>query len=180
MSVIANRRLFIGRGNGTAALYQFGSAGTDNGGAIAARWQTRPISPFGVGSEAIFTALLPVISYTGSVTLKFTPIIDGVLYDGTAGNGVNCAVSISLTAPADGKQATYRGDLGLSQPYVVGGVEKGRNALRGTWIQIDVDVTSVIGNDINGNPGIVDVEGIEIETEETLRTTTKTPSPSYP
>lgn len=170
-----NRRIFLGT---TADLYRLGSSGSDDGVAIAARWQSVRFGPSGQGGEAIFTALHPVIAYSGGVTLRFTPIIDDVVYDGT--DGANAAVEVTLTAPTDGRLALYQEELGLSIPNIQGGVDQGRFALRGRWCQIRVEPTTVIGDDADGNRGLVRLQGMEIEYQPVTRSRPAVAAPSYP
>lgn len=178
-SLVTPTRFFFGLGS-TASLYRYGTLPTDDGAAVLARVETQKFAPAGVGGEAIFTAIMPVIVYTAAVTIRFTPIVDGLLYSGGAGLGVNAAVPISLTQPTDGRRAWWRGDLGLSLPYVRDSIDRGRYALRGTWFQLRAEVTSVIGLDTLGNPGVVLLEGCDLEFEPVGVSVDRVASPAYP
>lgn len=172
-------RLFLGLGD-AAEIYRWGSAPTDAGAAVVVRAESARYAPAGVGGEAIFTALIPVISYNAAATVRFVPIVDDVVYDGQAGNGPNAAVEVVLAAPATGHRVRYRKELGLSMPYVRDGVDRGRFALRGVWFQCRVEITSAIGLDTLGQPGEVVLEGYELEFEPVGVTQDAVPAPAYP
>lgn len=174
MPVLIEHRTFFGRG-ASGQLFRLGSAATDNGSAVVARWETRRIAPAGIGGEAIFTALFPVVVYTGACTVRFTPIVDGRVYDGT--DGENATVVVVLAQPAGGRRTVYRGDLGLSRPYIRDGQVQFRSALRGTWFSLRVDVTDAVGNDSSGNLGVLFFEGVDVEYEVVGRSDTPVASP---
>ncbi len=172
-------RVFLG--NGVAGnWYRWGSAPTDDSQPVPVRLESARLAPAGMGGECVFTALYPTLTYTADVTVRFIPIVDDVRFDGQPGNGPNAVVVVALVAPADGRRVRYRKELGLSQPYLRGGVDQGRFALRGVWFQLRVEVVAAIGLDALGGPGELIVDGVEIEFAEVGVTQDAVAAPAYP
>lgn len=165
-------RFFLGAGAG-GTLHRWGAAPTDDGAPVVVRQETARFAPAGVGGEAIFTALIPVITYTAAATVRFTPIVDDVEL-------TSAAVEVVLTQPANGRRTRYRQELGLSIPLVRDNVDRGRFAVRGVWCQVRVEILTAIGLDALGTPGVVLLEGGELEYEVVGVTQPAVASPSYP
>lgn len=116
--------------------------------------RTDPYLPAGLGGEAAFyTIYLTTTHFTASSVLRITPRIDGVPLAPT--------ILVLDTAPGgDGEQRVH--EISLSKPYVVGGLEKLRNAPRGSWIDVTIETQRSVGL---GVPDRVIVDGVEVEFE---------------
>ncbi|MCL7965374.1 MAG: hypothetical protein M8858_08150 [marine benthic group bacterium] len=156
--------MFLGRKDTLAEVFQWSDGATDgsNGGAgdtivglaKSVRW-----APAGVGGEAIFTRMWIALTYDmDAVTLRFTPILDGVPQDGTGGTP-DLRQSLALTGSV-GTRVTERYEFTLYYPYD-DGVDSDalRVALRGCWFQLLVETTTTLGD------GTLIIEQPEIEYE---------------
>lgn len=152
--------LFIGRKDTLAEVFRWSDGETDgsNGGAgdtIYPRAESVRWAPGGVGGEAIFTRMWIALTYDmAAVTLRFTPILDGVPQDGTGGT-TDLRQTLALTA-VPGTRKTERYEFTLYIPYDSDAV---RLALRGCWFQLLVDTTTTLG------VGTLIIEQPEIEYE---------------
>lgn len=104
----------------------------DDGVPVLARAETVPAGP-GVGGEAIFTALYLAWTSNCAVTLDVTPIITGTNDDGTPFDRE--LETQELLIDATPEPMHVQREIGLSDPFVVDGVELGRFAPRATWFR---------------------------------------------
>lgn len=160
-----------------ARLYRFGEASDDAGTPVAGRFETNRIAPAGIGGEAIFTALVLSVVHTAAVTVRMTPIVDDVVYDGVS--APDAVIEVTLPQPLSGARTWYRKEFGLSQPWVVGGTDRGRFALRGTWLQLRIELED-LGVTINDALGEAIYEGCDLEWAAVAETADAEPSPAVP
>ncbi len=155
--------LFLGRGDTAAHLMQWNVGNDDNGNpggdAIDLLARSVRFAPGGVGGEAIFTTIWVALTYDmDSVSVRFTPILDGIAQDGTGGT-VDLRQTVALTG-TPGTRVTERFEFGMSLPYDDGSSSNAiRTALRGTWFQLLVDTVGGLGD------GDLIIEQPEIEFE---------------
>lgn len=156
--------LFFGRKDTLAEVFEWSSGATDgsNGGAgdqINPLAKTVRFAPAGVGGEAIFTRMWLALTYDmDAVTLRFTPILDGVAQDGTGGTP-DLRQTLTL-AGTPGTRVTERWEFTLYRPYDDGvDPDAVRVALRGCWFQMMIDTTTTLGT------GDLFIEQPEIEFE---------------
>ncbi len=130
-------QLFFGRSGTLAEVFQTDS-GFQDGAAEAINILARSVrwAPAGVGGECIFTTFWIMVEHTMAVTLRFTPILDDVVFDGTGGNP-DLRQIIALTTKATRLVETF--EFALSLPFLVSATEELRTALRGVWFQLQVD-----------------------------------------
>lgn len=148
--------LFFGRAGtspGEADVWQWSVGATDAAGpsqtppgdAITPLAKTVRFFPAGFKGEAIFTNLwIGLTADMDAITLRFTPIVDEVVYDGTLGNpDLRQTIAIAETP---GTRVTQKVELALYLPYD-NGVDPNavRNDLRGSWFQLLVDTTTGLG-----------------------------------
>lgn len=128
-------RLFFGTRAG-AALLEAGVGLDDNGEVFSVRARTNRVAPLGSTGECIFTRLFFTVVHHSPVSFQLTPIIDGRAY-------ATQEVTLDGTAPPDGPftedtRLVDEVEIGLSEPYLVGGVERLRQSPRGTWIEVQL------------------------------------------
>lgn len=99
------------------------------------------IAPSGPRQNTVFASLLLVVTHDMAVTVRMTPILDGVPYDGTGGT-TDERRTINLTAKDDLTVEKFL--LPLEIPLMVDAVERGRYAMRGTWFQARVETTGAL------------------------------------
>lgn len=104
------------------------------------------------GEVAFFSIYLTTTHYENPTVLRVTPRVDGLPLDAT--------VVVLNIVDAEGEQRVT--EIGLSVPYVVGGVEQLRYAPRGSWMDVTIETLRGIGSGV-GARQIVD--GIEVEFE---------------
>jgi hypothetical protein len=158
--------LFLGRADTSADVWEFGTgeydgapSGGGSGDDITFLAKSVRFAPAGAGGEAIFTNFYIALTYDmDAVTLRFTPIVDGVVYDGTGGNP-DLRQTLALTA-TPGTRKTERYEFALYVPYD-DGVDSDalRVDLRGTWFQLQIDTTGSLGD----GDLIIDQPEIEFE-----------------
>lgn len=157
--------LFLGSNGPTADVWQWDDGITDgevlagDGDPINMLALSVRASPAGVGGECIFTQFWIAITYDmDAVTMRFTPIVDGVVFDGTGGNPDLSQTLVLAGTP--GTRVTERFEFGMSVPFDDGvNVDAIRTALRGAWFQLQVDLVGGLGN------GDLIIEQPEIEFE---------------
>ncbi len=156
--------LFMGRKDTLAEVFKWSFGETDgaNGGAgdiLYPLAKTVRLAPAGVGGEAIFTRLWLALTYDmDAVTLRFTPVLDGVEMDGTGG-APDLRQTLTL-AGTPGTRVTERWEFTLYIPYDDGvDADAVRLALRGCWFQLLIDTTTTLGT------GDLIIEQPEIEFE---------------
>ena len=149
-------RLFFGQGGGNNLYRSDDGAATDGGAAFDIRATTNRVAPGGAGGEAMFAVLWLALTYSMAVTLRVTPLLDGVALE-----------SQDIALAAKSERTTQRWKLGLSVPLKDGmGVEVGRFAARGVWFQARAETVGGLGG------GDLIVEGVELE-HEVLRASQK-------
>lgn len=135
--------LFMGRKGTLAEVFEWNIGFTDStGDSIIPLAKTVRFAPGGAGGEAIFTQFwIAITSDMTSVTLRFTPIIDGIPLDGTGPVPFNFDERQTLAlSGTPGTRVTERFEFGMSLPYTDGvTAETLRTALRGTWFQLLID-----------------------------------------
>ena len=142
--------LFLGRKDTLAEVFEWSTGTTDgsNGGAgdtIVPLAKTVRWAPGGVGGEAIFTRMWLALTYDmDAVTLRVTPVLDGVPQDGTGGTP-DLRQTLTL-AGTPGTRVTERWEFTLYSPYDDGvDPDAARVALRGCWFQLLIDATTTLG-----------------------------------
>ena len=145
--------IVVGRANLPAVL-KHGVGYFDDDAVYDLLGRSDPFLPAGLGGEAAFyTIYLTTTHFVASATLRITPRIDGVPLAST--------LLVLNTAPGeDGEQRVS--EIGVSLPYVKGGVEMLRNAPRGCWMDVTVETQRVLGF---GTADRIIVDGIEVEFE---------------
>lgn len=143
---MATPKLFVGT-RGTNGLLEADRGYKDRTVAYALSAKTNRYAPAGAGGECIFTSLYAVVTFSASVTVSFTPYIDGVALE---------TQTISFVQNALVTRQTVSRELALSVPILVAAVERGRVTPRGTWCQVEVSSDDSVQ---------VIIEGIEIEYE---------------
>lgn len=151
-------KLFLGRKDTVAEVFKWNDGATDgsNGGAgdtiyplaKSVRW-----APGGAGGEAIFPRFWIALTYDMTVTLRFTPVVDGIPQDGTGGTD-DLRQTLALTA--GGSRVTERYEFVLAKQYDSDAL---RLYLRGCWFQLLIDTTTTLG------AGTLIIEQPEIEYE---------------
>lgn len=99
------------------------------------------IAPAGPRNNTVFPLLLLIVTHTMAVTVRMTPILDGVAYDGTGGT-TDERRTIALVAKDDLTVEKFL--LPLEIPLMVDAVERGRYAMRGTWFQAKVETVGAL------------------------------------
>lgn len=152
----ARTAVFLGQGNAPAgaAILQVGTGVTDRGVAYELFAETARVAPGGTGGEAIFTRLYVALTWSVGVTVRVTPIVDGVAEPA-------CTVDLVLPTPSDGRRQTDVKEIGLVRHLL------GRDgvtpvvavALRGTWFAVRLEtVGAIAAGDLIG-------EGVDVEAE---------------
>jgi hypothetical protein len=148
--------LVVCRGGGQPHMLTVSESGyyLDDGEVYEMAARDRPFAPAGQGGEAIFTALwITTTSYDDPITLFITPIVDFVPLE---------TQQLDLVGAVNAENRTEVHELALSVPYVVGGIERMRNAPRGCYI--DVRVETNFGG-IAQAASRFSIDGIEVEVE---------------
>ncbi len=145
--------LVVGRAT-LPAILRHGVGYTDDGEVYDLVGRSDPFMPAGLGGEcAFFTIYITTTHFEASSVLKVTPRIDGL--------PLASQTIVLNTAPgADGEQRVH--EIGLSKPFIDGGLEKLRNAPRGSWIDVTIETTRSSGF---GMAARQIVDGIEVEFE---------------
>ena len=115
--------------------------------------KTNRYAPAGAGGECIFPSLFVVVTFTQTMLLYLTPYVDGVALETKV---------IGLNANLSSTRQTRVFELGLSVPVMLSGVERSRQAPRGTWFQCLVETRFNGTTDV---PNQLIVEGLEVEYE---------------
>jgi hypothetical protein len=139
--------IFFGRRD-DEALLQAASGFTDAGESYTLLARSNRLAPAGAGGECIFTLYYLTVRHTGALTLRVTPIVDDVRYP-------SVTVTFDDAGPAPLLEVR---EIGFSHAYSRGGVERGRFALRGTWVQVEIESEGAIGSDV-----VVELGDLEYE-----------------
>lgn len=113
--------------------------------------KTNRYAPAGAGGECVFPSLYVVVTFTQSMLLYITPIVDGASLETQV---------IGLNANLTSTRQTRIFELGLSVPVMLGATERGRQAPRGTWFQALVETRFNGTTDV---PNQLIIEGLEVE-----------------
>jgi hypothetical protein len=144
---MATPKLFFGTRNANAML-EVGRGYLDRGEDYALSAKTNKYAPAGAGGECIFTSLWAVFTFTATMVVYVTPIVDEVALERQTVNLVQNALYTRHSEIVE---------LGLSVPITVAAVERGRVSPRGTWFQALVETEDVEVQLI--------VDGLEVEYE---------------
>jgi len=141
-------RVYLG-GTTTAQLYRtnegFKDGPTSDGGtppiytggvSYGVRARGVRVAPSGPDRETAFREFLLVVTHTMAVTVRVTPILDGVPYDGTGGTTDE---RVTIVLSAETARVTRKFVIGLSVPVMVDALERARVAQRGTWFEAMVE-----------------------------------------
>lgn len=128
-------RAFVGSGEG-GGIYLVDEGVDDAGTAIALRAESNAIAPEGVGLDYIFDRVWFTITHAMAVTLRVTPVVDGVALG-------DASFDIVL-----GEQATETVrvfERAIRRPFLRNEVEVYRFAPRGTWLSLRVESVGALG-----------------------------------
>lgn len=153
--------LFLGTTAGD--LFASGEQAADDGSPVQAWIQAREVAPAQFDGECVPILVHVTTYHTGACTLRMTPQVDGVLYNGV--EGVDARVTVSLPQPSTIQPTRTKHTLGISLPVVVDGVELFRTGIRGTWIGCVLETVGAIANRNDGALGEIDFHGMSIEVE---------------
>lgn len=162
--------LIFGAGNATCAAYRYSVSNVaDAGSPVLLRATTAIFAPNGWWQEALHRVLTLVVSANVGVTLRVTPILEGLPLDGTAGRP-DARVTFTLDVPdAGGQRVTQKVNVGLYQPVRVFGTVTGRTGLRGTWVQFLVEsIGPIVLPSVTESTPDLRLEGPELEWEPLL------------
>lgn len=153
--------------------YQYQQYQTDDDGtAVALRSTTSVWAPSGWWGEAVFRTCVVIFSTNVGATVRLTPVVDGVPYDGT-NDAPDCRVSYTIATPAAGERQVSREIIGVYRPIRFEGdpTVLGRVGLRGTYFQFVLDSIGAI--DVPSGEANPDLrfEGVELDPEPARRTT---------
>lgn len=124
--------------------------------AYSVRAVSARVAPSGPKRESIFAQLELVVTHTMATVLRVTPILDGVTYDGTGGTQ---DLSIDITLADSTERVTEKFLVELAVPLIVATVNRGTNAMRGTWFQVKVETA----DDLAAGDLIFDLNVLEYE-----------------
>jgi hypothetical protein len=146
--------LVLGRSDQPVLLKQ-GDGYFDDDQAFDLIGRSAPFMPAGLGGECAFYSIyVTTTHYAPTTTLRITPRVDGAFLPPTD-------VILSSAPPDDGEQRVA--EIGLSLPYVVGGVERLRYAPRGCWMDVTIETLRTSGIGVAAR---IVVDGIEVEFEQ--------------
>jgi hypothetical protein len=141
--------LFVGRG-GTPSLLRVGVGYTDDSVEYDLLARSRRVAPAGVGGEAIFTVLyVATLHFEDDASFYITPYVDGVALE---------VQRLDLVGVPGSKGEAQSHEIGLSIPYISGGVERLRYAPRGTWFEVEVETRYVLSAAVAGRAVITSIE----------------------
>lgn len=131
-------------------LAQFGGSTSDLGAFLTALARTNSYAPGGIGGEAIFTNVYLTLQRdnTETLTLHLTPIVDGVELD---------SIELELAGVAGPVRAVH--EIGLAIPYPSVADPQLFYAMRGEWIQLQLETVAALPD------GRIVVDGVELEVE---------------
>lgn len=144
-------QLFYGQDGGTG-LFKSDTGFQDDSVNYAALAKTVPACPAGPDGECVFPALWLTVVYTMAVTIRVTPVVDGV--DQPSRN-------IVLTSKASRTLDTF--EVALYQAHSPGGTEQTRVYPRGTYFSVKLD--TLVGGVGAVATGDLIVEHLAIEYE---------------
>ncbi len=140
--------LFFGGRDAVAGVLKTNDGFKDNTVDYAVLAKTNPVAPVGAAGECIFKNVYITLTHSMAVTVRFVPIVDFVVLDGTGGQPDE-RLSIILPDLTGPGRLTERFEMGLSLPFPLTGAERIRNALRGAWFQLQAEtVGSLAAGDL--------------------------------
>ncbi len=135
------QRLFFGAPGGGEFFALDPIYGDDDGTFVPFVATTELFTPAGWLDEATHRTATVVVNSNAGVPCRLTPILDGTALDGTGGTS-DCRVAFTIDTPTDaGRRRVTKVVVGLFQRIVVAGTERGRVALRGTYVQFLLETT---------------------------------------
>lgn len=154
----AQLALFYGRAS--SGLLQSDVGFQDDGTNYALLAESVPVAPAGPNGEAVFPTVTLSLWHTMAVTLRITPIVDGVDQP---------FKDVPLSAKGSLTRETF--DIDLYQVHSPGGVERTRVNPRGTWFSVRIQ--SRVGGSSAIATGDLELEhlAVEWEAQRPIRTT---------
>lgn len=128
-------RLFFGH-RASPQILEAGASYLDRGITYHMLAKSVRLAPGGPSGECVFAALFLTIVHFADVRIFVRPIIDGVALPAQL---FTLVADGPVTGPFTESYRTVTVvEVGLSQAYMVGGVERLRTLPRGTWIEVEV------------------------------------------
>lgn len=157
-------RLYVGDYE-SGDIMLFNSTSVDDDQQFQVRALTARVAPAGAGGECIFTSLYLTVTHdlvTDDVDLTVTPVLDGATLDGAGGNPDE-RTTVTLAVQGTPARVTEVFEVGLSIPntFNQAQTEQGRNAMRGTWMQVLIES----GAALDSGDGEIILESVEVEYE---------------
>lgn len=137
----ANLYVFFGEAAGNG-LFLWGDGPTDDGTAYNFYAESAPVTADSIGQEMLFCAAYLGLEWSMDCTLRLTPILDGVVLDGTGGT-VDCRRVLTLASATTRQRAVFemvfsRAIYDPDDPVV----EVGRQYLRGAQLALRLETTT--------------------------------------
>lgn len=166
---MANTLIFAA-GNAVCAAYRYSAEHPDDAGSpVLLRATTAVFAPNGWWQEALHRVFTLVLSTNVGVTVRVTPILEGLALDGSSGRPDSRALFTIPVPDASGQRVLQKINVGLFQPVRVFGTVVGRTGLRGTWVQFLVEsVGPIVLPVVMESPPDLRFEGPELEWEPLL------------
>jgi hypothetical protein len=142
-------RAFIGS-DADGKIYALNQGHMDDATGVDFLAESNPVAPGGTEMDCIFNRLYVTLTWSMPVTVRCTPVVDGVAITASQ-------FDIVLAALPTSERQSKVYDRALYQPHVRGGVAKYRKALRGTWFAIRVQSINGIG------PGDIIVDEVNLD-----------------
>jgi len=151
--------LYAGQGNGPK-LYGFLESMLDDATAYTPYMESASFWPAGAQGEAIFPVCYLTLTWTTATSIRVTPILDGVVYDGTGGT-TDERLTFALGSSTNRQTDTF--EIPLTRPLldsVDGVTEIGRLAMRGARLALRIETTGSLGS------GDLILDGVWVEYQE--------------
>lgn len=132
--------------------------------AVTAVW-----APSGWWGDALWRTVTVTVSANVGASFLLTPIVDGIVLDGTNG-AVDSRVNWSIPTPSAGQRVQTKRVVGLSRPITIGTTSTSVVGLRGTWLQILIETVGAIDIPVGELNPDFRVDALETEVEPLLRT----------
>jgi hypothetical protein len=142
-------RAFIGSASG-GGIYALNQGHKDGGADVNLRAVSNPIAPAGVDWDHSFNRVWITVTWSMSVTLLVTPIVDNVEL-------ADAAFSIVLAAGPTDQRRSQVFERPLYIPFKRAGLTKYRRILRGTWFALRVESDGGLGS------GDVILDSVELD-----------------
>lgn len=126
--------------SGVANLLHYGEHHQDIDVPISLLQRTVEIAPAGIGGKSVFHRLFMAVTFTLPFHLRLTPIVDGKV---PAGEYADIEITQADYDDVNndlviGERRTHLFEIALSLPYIRGGVERFRRALKGSYFQVEI------------------------------------------